>query len=89
MKFSAFMDLKVSILIRARHWFLFWVRCIQSTPSHPISWRSILILYSIYAEVFRVVSSLRVYRPKLHTHSSSLPCVLHALTISYSLIWSH
>jgi hypothetical protein len=27
---------------RALHWSLFWARSIQSTPSHPISPRSIL-----------------------------------------------
>jgi hypothetical protein len=31
---------------RARHWFLYWARCIQSKISHPVSLRSILILSS-------------------------------------------
>jgi hypothetical protein len=30
----------------ARHWSLSWARCIQFTPSHPASLRSILILSS-------------------------------------------
>jgi len=31
---------------KASHWSLPWVRCNQSTPSHSISLRSILMLYS-------------------------------------------
>jgi hypothetical protein len=31
---------------RALHWFLSWARSIQSIPPHPISLRSILILFS-------------------------------------------
>jgi hypothetical protein len=33
-----------TVFTRALHWFLFWAISIQSTPSHPISLRSILIL---------------------------------------------
>jgi hypothetical protein len=36
----------IIVFTRARHWSLFWARWIQSTPSHPISSRSFLILCS-------------------------------------------
>jgi hypothetical protein len=52
--------------------------CVHSTPPHLISLRPVLVLSSIYAYVFRVVSSLQVFRPKFITHFSSLPCVLRA-----------
>jgi hypothetical protein len=34
----------ITMFIRALYWSLSWARSIQSTPSHPISLRSILIL---------------------------------------------
>jgi hypothetical protein len=34
----------ITVLTRARHWSLSWSRCIQSTPFHLLSLRSILIL---------------------------------------------
>jgi hypothetical protein len=36
----------VSVLTRALHWSLSWARSIQSIPSHPISLRFILILFT-------------------------------------------
>jgi hypothetical protein len=36
----------ITISTRACHMFLSWDRWIQSTPSHHISWRSVLILFS-------------------------------------------
>jgi len=36
----------ITVYTRTRHWSLSWARWIQSTPSHPISPRSILILSS-------------------------------------------
>ena len=36
----------ITVLTSARHLSLSWVSSIQSMPSHPISWRSILILSS-------------------------------------------
>jgi hypothetical protein len=44
--FSAFYWTRrfINVFTRAVHWSLFWARSIQSTPSHPISLRSILIL---------------------------------------------
>jgi hypothetical protein len=34
------------VFTRALHWFLSWARSIKSIPSHPISLRFILILYT-------------------------------------------
>jgi len=47
-KFPAFYVTRRFIILfpRAHHLSLFWVRCIHSTPSHPVSLRSILILSS-------------------------------------------
>jgi hypothetical protein len=75
-----------TVFIRARHRSLSWARCSQSTPSDPISLRSILIIS--YSYVFRVVSSLQIFQPKQCIHFSSLPCVLHAAPVSFSLISS-
>jgi hypothetical protein len=36
----------IAVFKRAFHWFLSYGRCIQSTPSHPISLRAALILFS-------------------------------------------
>jgi hypothetical protein len=36
----------ITVFTRALHWSLFWARSIQSIPSHPISRRSILILFN-------------------------------------------
>jgi len=58
----------------AYQWSLSWARYIQSTPSHIISLRSILIL-SIFTLVFCVVSSLQAFWPKYCVHSSCLPCI--------------
>jgi hypothetical protein len=47
-KFFAFYRTRkfITVLTTARHWSLSWARCIQSTLTHPISLRSILILSS-------------------------------------------
>jgi len=43
-KFPSFYGFQrfITVFTRAHHLFLSWVRCIQSTPSHLISWRSVL-----------------------------------------------
>jgi hypothetical protein len=61
---------------------LSWAISIQSTPSQPISLRSILILSTTYVLVFPVVSFLLAFPPISYMHSSSPPCVLCALHIS-------
>jgi len=45
----------ITVLTSARHLSLSWATSIQSIPPHPTSWRSILILYPIYAWVSQVV----------------------------------
>jgi len=34
----------ITVFSRAHHWFLYWARYIQSTPSHPIPLKSSIIL---------------------------------------------
>jgi hypothetical protein len=41
----------ITVFTRAYKWSLPWARCIQSTPSHPISLRYILILRAIIAQL--------------------------------------
>jgi hypothetical protein len=54
------------------HWSLSWARWIQSTPSHRISLRPILILSSHLSQVFRMVSFLHAFQPKF-LYISRLP----------------
>jgi hypothetical protein len=63
---------------RALHWSLSWARSI-SIPSHHISLRSILILFTHYVLVFPVISFLLAFPPISYMHSSSphscyMPC---------------
>jgi hypothetical protein len=46
-KFPAFYRTRmfITVLTRACHWSISWARCIQSTPSHPISPRSLIIFF--------------------------------------------
>jgi hypothetical protein len=70
----------ITAFTRALHWSLSWARSSQSISSHPISLRSILILFN----------NLRLGLPSglFYINSSSPPFVLHALPISSSLTWS-
>jgi hypothetical protein len=67
------------VFTTVRHWSLSYARRTKSTPSHHTALRSTLILSlsSIYAQVFRVVSSLQVSVPKFCMHLSFPPSVLH------------
>jgi hypothetical protein len=65
----------INVFTRVLHWFLPWVRWIQSTPPHPITLRSIFILFTVAS--FLLPSSWKSYM-----HSSSPSCVLHVLHIS-------
>jgi hypothetical protein len=73
---------------RALHWSLSWARSIQSTPSHPISLRSILIL-STHLRLGLPNGLLPYGFPNniLYAFLFS-PSVLHALPISSSFISS-
>jgi hypothetical protein len=59
----------ITVFIKARHWSLSWARCIQSKHFQHISLRSILILSSHLRLVFRVTSSLQVFRKKKNSHA--------------------
>lgn len=56
---------------KSRHWFLLWVRWIQSATFHPISVRSILILSSILCSNPSSVSSVQLFWLKLCLYSNS------------------
>jgi hypothetical protein len=70
--------------MRALHWPLSWAISIQSSPSHPISVRSIWYCPHTYV----MVSFLLAFPSILYMHSSFPPFVLHALPISSYLTWS-
>jgi hypothetical protein len=63
---------------------LSWAIPIQSTPPHPISPKSILILYTHFILDFLVVSIPLDFPPITCMRSSSPPFVLYALPISIS-----
>jgi hypothetical protein len=66
---------------KTRYWSLSEARLIQSTPSNPIYLKLILMLSPTYVQVFLVVSFLPAFPEKPNMHTSSPPCVLHALPI--------
>jgi hypothetical protein len=66
------------VFTRARHWSLSWIRRIQSTPSHPISLRSILISSSHLRLIIPSGLFLQVFQPKYCMHFSSSSC-MHAI----------
>jgi hypothetical protein len=75
------------VFTRTFHWSLSWATSIHSTPSHPISSRSILILSTHYVSVFPVVSFLLAFQTISYMQSSSPPFVLHGPPISSFLNW--
>jgi hypothetical protein len=52
----------IAVLTRALQWFLSWDRSIESTPSHPISLRCILILKNV------VFWDVALCRSCVHSH---------------------
>jgi len=87
-KFPAFYGTRrfIIVLTTARHWSLSWARWIQSTPSHPISLRSIQIfsshpLLGLPGDLF----------PSGFLHFSYVLCVLHILPSHPPCLarWSH
>jgi hypothetical protein len=89
-KYPVFYGLRIFIAVftRTRHWTLSWARWIQSTPFHLISVRSILMSSSH----LRLDLAGGFFTAGFPTETlygfSSLPCVLHAPPLSFSLIWS-
>jgi hypothetical protein len=85
-KFTAFYGTQsfITAFTSARHLSLSWASSIQSITPHPTSWKSLLILSSIYAWVsYPQVSSLK---PCIRL--ASLPYALHAPPISLLSILS-
>jgi len=87
-KFPAFYgNLKfISVFTISRQWFQPWARWIQSTISHLIFPRSILILSSHLRLGFPSGLSPSDFHTEL-LYIWRLPRVLHAPPISFSLIW--
>jgi hypothetical protein len=78
----------ITVFTTARHWSLFWARWIQSTISHPITLRLILILsfhLCLYLPSGLFPSD---FHTKVCMQFSSLTIKIHSLSISSSLIWS-
>jgi hypothetical protein len=73
------------VFTKACHWTLSRASQIQSTPSIPISLRSILMLSSHLCLVFPVVSYLWASQPKSCKHPSPPPCMPHVLPTSSSI----
>ena len=79
-KFLAFHGTRrfITALTSVRHRSLSWASPIQSIYPHPTSWRSILILSTIYAWVSPVVSFPPVSPPPLLTHMGHMPSPSHS-----------
>ena len=84
-KFPAFHGTRrfITALTSVRHLSLSWASLIQSTYPHPTSWRSILILSTIYAYFspvvsFPLVSPPKPYTPPLLTHTCQMPSPSHS-----------
>jgi hypothetical protein len=61
------------VFTRAVHWSLSWARSIQSTPSHPISLRSILILSThLHLNIHEIHTQYSQYGPVSDRNSASL-----------------
>jgi len=89
-KFLAFYSTRrlTAVFTRAHHWSVSWARWIQSTTSHSISLRSIVILFSHFHLGLQMISSIQVFQSKYCKHFSPLSFMLHAPPISFTLIWS-
>ena len=87
-KFSAFYGTQrfITASTSARHLTLSWASSIQSTPTHPTSWRSIVSFHlrpGLPSGLF-----LQVSPPNPCIHLSPPPYVLHVPLISFFAIWS-
>ena len=74
----------ITAFTSARHLSLSWASSIHSTPPHPISWRSILILSFHLRPFSQVVSFPQVSPPKHGIYHSSHPYALNPAPISFS-----
>jgi hypothetical protein len=83
-KFSTFYGTRrfITALISARHLCLSWASSIQSIPSHPTTWRSILILSSYLGLGLPSGLFSSGFPTKILYILSSLTYVLHAPPIS-------
>ena len=84
-KFTTFYGIRrfITAFTSARHLSLSWASSIQSIPSNPTSWRSILIFPPIYAWISQMVSFPQVSPPKPFIRLSSPSCAIHAPHISF------
>jgi hypothetical protein len=71
----------ITVFTRALHWPLSWARRIQAIPPHPISLRSILILFAHLRHSLPSGLFLSAFPPISYMHSSSSPFVRHVLPI--------
>jgi hypothetical protein len=75
------------MFIRACHWSISWARCIQSTPSHPISLKSTPILSShLCPRPYQVVSSLYIFTQILYVFLISpmdATCPTHLILLDF------
>jgi hypothetical protein len=76
----------ITAFTRARQLSLFWASSIQSTPPHPTSWRSILILSS-HLRVGLPSDLFASGFPTNPVHNSSLPiratCPVHLILLDF------
>ena len=82
----------ITVLPTARHLSLSWARLIPSTPSHPVSVRSILIL-SFHLRLGLLCDSFPQVSPLIPRITTPLPCKSHMshlflLDLTIRNIWS-
>ena len=79
----------ITVFTTARHLYLSWARSIQSMPSHPTSWRFILILSSylrldlpsgLFPSGFPTKT---LYKPFLSPHTCYMPCTSHSFPFDH------
>jgi hypothetical protein len=89
--FSAFYGTRkfITVFTRALHWSLSWAKSIQFIPSHPISLRFILILFThprlglpsgLFPSGFPSISYMHSSSP----HSCHVPCLSHPPWLDHS-----